>query len=299
MHAVIAAADASGLPASRVVRHLDHYPPVRDHARVAGRCRRPRPPVGEPLPGRRLDAWTPGRRQLLGLFRYAAPFEAGRGAAGAPRRRGEPRDDAAGHRPGGGAGRGPQNTVRVIVRQPEVWALASRRAVAAMVRDVRGSVRRAPSPGVPRGWWPARRRRQPMGARASVGPGDSDGRPRARLRRRLRCARRGCGTVGGAAVRLTGDVQSEVQRSRWRPSTACARPCPAWPGRCAPFLVSVVFGAVWTPSVGPLLGGPHDRRCVRPGAARRCSRRLRFGIGAPFIHASPVLASSASGAGHA
>lgn len=102
--------------------------------------------------------------------------------------------------------------------------------------------------------------------------------------------------VGGVLVIVMGLALLEVVRGPLASDHRLLKAAPAVTGPVRPFVVGVVFGAAWTPCVGPLLGAALTVAAAS-GQALRGTLLLvayAFGIGVPFLLASLGLASSAA-----
>ena len=102
--------------------------------------------------------------------------------------------------------------------------------------------------------------------------------------------------VGGLLVIVMGLALLGVVRGPLAGEHRLLRAVPHVPGPLRPFVVGVVFGAAWTPCVGPLLGAALTIAAVSGEAVRGALLLVAYalGIGVPFMLASLGLASSAA-----
>jgi cytochrome c-type biogenesis protein len=101
--------------------------------------------------------------------------------------------------------------------------------------------------------------------------------------------------VGGVVVILMGLALLGVVRGPLAGEHRLLQAVPRVAGPLRPFLVGVVFGAAWTPCVGPLLGAALTVAAASGQAVRGGLLLVAYavGIGVPFMLASLGLASSA------
>jgi cytochrome c-type biogenesis protein len=102
--------------------------------------------------------------------------------------------------------------------------------------------------------------------------------------------------VGGVLVIVMGLALLGVARGPLAAEHRLLQAVPRVAGPLRPFLVGVVFGAAWTPCVGPLLGAALTVAAASGQAVRGGLLLVAYavGIGAPFMLASLGLASSAA-----
>ena len=100
--------------------------------------------------------------------------------------------------------------------------------------------------------------------------------------------------VGGVLVILMGLALLGVIRGPFAAEHRVFRAVPGVAGPLRPFVVGVVFGAAWTPCVGPLLGAALTVAAASGQAVRGTLLLVAYalGIGVPFMLASLGLASS-------
>ena len=101
--------------------------------------------------------------------------------------------------------------------------------------------------------------------------------------------------VGGVLVIVMGLALLGVVRGPLAAEHRLLEAVPRVAGPLRPFLIGVVFGAAWTPCVGPLLGAALTVAAASGQAARGGLLLVAYalGIGVPFMMASLGLASSA------
>jgi cytochrome c-type biogenesis protein len=102
--------------------------------------------------------------------------------------------------------------------------------------------------------------------------------------------------VGGVVVILMGLALLGVVRGRFAAEHRLFPAVPNVAGPLRPFVVGIVFGAAWTPCVGPLLGAALTVAAASGQAVRGTVLLVAYalGIGVPFMLASLGLASSSS-----
>ena len=100
--------------------------------------------------------------------------------------------------------------------------------------------------------------------------------------------------VGGVLVIVMGLALLGVVRGPFAAEHRLFRALPTVGGPLRPFVVGVVFGAAWTPCVGPLLGAALTVAAASGQALRGTLLLVAYalGIGVPFMLASLGLASS-------
>ena len=100
--------------------------------------------------------------------------------------------------------------------------------------------------------------------------------------------------VGGVLVILMGLALLGVVRGPLAAEHRLLHAVPRVSGPLRPFIIGVVFGAAWTPCVGPLLGAALTVAAASGEAARGGLLLVAYalGIGVPFMLASLGLASS-------
>ena len=100
--------------------------------------------------------------------------------------------------------------------------------------------------------------------------------------------------VGGVLVIVMGLALLGVVRGPFTAEHRVFRALPTVGGPLRPFVVGVVFGAAWTPCVGPLLGAALTVAAASGQALRGTLLLVAYalGIGVPFMLASLGLASS-------
>ncbi len=100
--------------------------------------------------------------------------------------------------------------------------------------------------------------------------------------------------VGGVLVIVMGLALLGVVRGPFAAEHRVFRAVPGVGGPLRPFVVGVVFGAAWTPCVGPLLGAALTVAAASGQAFRGTLLLVAYalGIGVPFMLASLGLASS-------
>lgn len=100
--------------------------------------------------------------------------------------------------------------------------------------------------------------------------------------------------VGGVLVVVMGLALLGVVRGPLAAEHRVLRTVPSVPSPVRPFVVGVVFGAAWTPCVGPLLGAALTVAAASGQALRGTLLLVAYalGIGVPFLLASLGLASS-------
>ena len=102
--------------------------------------------------------------------------------------------------------------------------------------------------------------------------------------------------VGGVLVILMGLALLGLVRGPLAAEHRLLQVVPQVAGPLRPFVVGVVFGAAWTPCVGPLLGAALTIAAASGQAVRGTLLLVAYalGIGVPFMLASLGLASSAA-----
>jgi cytochrome c-type biogenesis protein len=102
--------------------------------------------------------------------------------------------------------------------------------------------------------------------------------------------------VGGVLVLVMGFALLGIVRGPFAGEHRLMRVVPHVAGPLRPFVVGVVFGAAWTPCVGPLLGAALTIAAASGEALRGTLLLIAYalGIGVPFLLASLGLASSAA-----
>lgn len=102
--------------------------------------------------------------------------------------------------------------------------------------------------------------------------------------------------AGGLLVVVMGLTLLGVVRGPLATEHRLVRALPQVTGPVRPFVVGIVFGAAWTPCVGPLLGAALTIAAASGEAARGSLLLVAYaiGIGVPFMLASLGLASSAT-----
>jgi cytochrome c-type biogenesis protein len=102
--------------------------------------------------------------------------------------------------------------------------------------------------------------------------------------------------VGGLLVIVMGLALLGVLRGPLATEHRLLEAVPRVAGPLRPFVVGVVFGAAWTPCVGPLLGAALTIAAASGEALRGTLLLVAYalGIGVPFMLASLGLASSAA-----
>lgn len=102
--------------------------------------------------------------------------------------------------------------------------------------------------------------------------------------------------VGGVLVLVMGLALLGVIRGPLAGEHRLLQAVPRATGPLRPFVVGVVFGAAWTPCVGPLLGAALTIAAGSGQALRGALLLVAYalGIGVPFMLASLGLASSAA-----
>jgi cytochrome c-type biogenesis protein len=102
--------------------------------------------------------------------------------------------------------------------------------------------------------------------------------------------------VGGVLVLVMGLALLGILRGPLATDHRLLQAVPRVAGPLRPFVVGVVFGAAWTPCVGPLLGAALTIAAATGQALRGALLLVAyaFGIGVPFMLASLGLASSAA-----
>jgi cytochrome c-type biogenesis protein len=102
--------------------------------------------------------------------------------------------------------------------------------------------------------------------------------------------------VGGVLVLVMGLALLGILRGPLATEHRLLQAVPRVAGPLRPFVVGVVFGAAWTPCVGPLLGAALTIAAATGQALRGALLLVAyaFGIGVPFMLASLGLASSAA-----
>ena len=100
--------------------------------------------------------------------------------------------------------------------------------------------------------------------------------------------------AGGLLVVVMGLALVGVVRGPRATEHRLVRALPQVTGPVRPFVVGIVFGAAWTPCVGPLLGAALTIAAASGQAARGSLLLVAYavGIGVPFMLASLGLASS-------
>jgi cytochrome c-type biogenesis protein len=100
--------------------------------------------------------------------------------------------------------------------------------------------------------------------------------------------------IGGVLVIVMGLALLGVARGPLAAEHRLLQAVPRVAGPLRPFLVGVVFGAAWTPCVGPLLGAALTVAAASGQAVRGGLLLVAYavGIGVPFMLASLGLASS-------
>src|SRR5688572_28557453 len=100
--------------------------------------------------------------------------------------------------------------------------------------------------------------------------------------------------VGGVLVVVMGLALLGVVRGPLAAEHRLMRGVPRVAGPLRPFVVGIVFGAAWTPCVGPLLGAALTIAAASGQAVRGSLLLVAYavGIGVPFMLASLGLASS-------
>ena len=100
--------------------------------------------------------------------------------------------------------------------------------------------------------------------------------------------------AGGLLVVVMGLALLGVVRGPLAAEHRLVRVVPGVAGPLRPFVVGIVFGAAWTPCVGPLLGAALTIAAASGQAARGSLLLVAYaiGIGVPFMLASLGLASS-------
>jgi cytochrome c-type biogenesis protein len=112
----------------------------------------------------------------------------------------------------------------------------------------------------------------------------------------LDAVRSGVQRVGGLLVIVMGLALLGVVRGPFATEHRLLLAVPRVAGPARPFLVGVVFGAAWTPCVGPLLGAALTIAAASGQALRGTLLLAAYavGFGVPFMLASLGLASSAA-----
>jgi len=102
--------------------------------------------------------------------------------------------------------------------------------------------------------------------------------------------------IGGLLVIVMGLALLGVVRGALATEHRLLETVPRVAGPLRPFVVGVVFGAAWTPCVGPLLGAALTIAAASGEAVRGTLLLVAyaFGIGVPFMLASLGLASSSA-----
>jgi len=102
--------------------------------------------------------------------------------------------------------------------------------------------------------------------------------------------------IGGVVVIVMGLALLGVVRGPLAADHRLVAAIPHVTGPLRPFVVGVVFGAAWTPCVGPLLGAALTVAAASGQAVRGTLLLVAYalGIGVPFLLASLGLASSAA-----
>jgi cytochrome c-type biogenesis protein len=102
--------------------------------------------------------------------------------------------------------------------------------------------------------------------------------------------------VGGLLVIVMGLALLGVVRGPLATEHRLLEAVPRVAGPLRPFVVGIVFGAAWTPCVGPLLGAALTIAAASGEAVRGTLLLVAYalGIGVPFMLASLGLASSAA-----
>src|SRR5215213_10242064 len=102
--------------------------------------------------------------------------------------------------------------------------------------------------------------------------------------------------IGGVLVIVMGLALLGVVRGPLATEHRLLQAVPRVAGPLRPFVVGIVFGAAWTPCVGPLLGAALTIAAASGEAFRGTLLLVAYalGIGVPFILASLGLASSAT-----
>ena len=100
--------------------------------------------------------------------------------------------------------------------------------------------------------------------------------------------------AGGVLVAVMGLALLGVLRGPFAAEHRALRSVPSVAGPLRPFVVGVVFGAAWTPCVGPLLGAALTVAAASGEVLRGTLLLVAYalGIGVPFLLASLGLASS-------
>ena len=100
--------------------------------------------------------------------------------------------------------------------------------------------------------------------------------------------------IGGLLVIVMGLALLGVVRGPLATEHRLVTALPGAAGPLRPFLIGVVFGAAWTPCVGPLLGAALTIAAASGQALRGTVLLVAYalGIGVPFVLASLGLASS-------
>lgn len=102
--------------------------------------------------------------------------------------------------------------------------------------------------------------------------------------------------VGGVVVVLMGLALLGIVRGPFAGEHRVLRAVPNVGAPLRPFAIGVVFGAAWTPCVGPLLGAALTVAAAHGQVARGTLLLVAYalGIGVPFLLASLGLASSSA-----